>query len=129
MAFNDIVSLTINGLYGAYLIGNSLLLWRRVTGHIRPHDRHNAELVNLSHENLSWGPTRIPEPFGTIVNAFGCAYLLVMLFFSFWPTAINPTAQTMNMTSVMVGATLILSIIYYAVWARKVYSGPVIETS
>ncbi|KAI1374517.1 amino acid transporter [Hypoxylon crocopeplum] len=127
VAFNDIVSLTINGLYGAYFIGNSLLLWRRVTGSIRPYNGENTELTNISHENLSWGPTRIPEPFGTIINAFGCAYLLVMLFFSFWPTAINPTAETMNMSSLMVGATIIWSIIYYAVWARKVYSGPVIE--
>ncbi|KAI1084204.1 amino acid transporter [Whalleya microplaca] len=127
VAFNDIVSLTINGLYGAYLIGNSLLLWRRVTGHIRPYNRDNTELINVSHETLSWGPTRIPEPLGTIINAFGCAYLLVMLFFSFWPTSINPTAKTMNMSSLMVGATIIWSIIYYALWARKVYSGPVIE--
>lgn len=70
---------------------------------------------------------KIPEPFGTIVNAFGCAFLAVMLFFSFWPTHINPTAESMNMSALMVGATLIWSVIYYAVWARKVYSGPVIE--
>ncbi|KAI0179386.1 amino acid transporter [Hypoxylon sp. FL1284] len=127
VAFNDIVSLAINGLYGAYLIGNTLLLWRRVTGQIRPYNRENKELVNVSHENLAWGPFRIPEPFGTIINAFGCAFLLVMLFFSFWPTHINPTAESMNMSALMVGATIIGSIIYYAVWARKVYTGPVIE--
>ncbi|KAI1474240.1 hypothetical protein K445DRAFT_365175 [Daldinia sp. EC12] len=127
VAFNDIVSLTVNGLDGAYLIGNSLLLWRRLTGGIRPYNRENTALTNTSHENLSWGPMKIPEPFGTIVNAFGCAFLVVMLFFSFWPTHVNPTAESMNMSSLMVGATLIWSVIYYAVWARKVYSGPVIE--
>ncbi|KAI0895209.1 amino acid transporter [Annulohypoxylon nitens] len=129
VAFNDIVSLTINGMYTSYLIGNSLLLWRRLTGGIRSYNRENTGLTNVSHEQLSWGPTRIPEPLGTIVNAFGCAYLLVMVFFSFWPTAINPTAETMNMSSVMVGGTIILSLIYYAIWARKVYEGPVIEIS
>ncbi|KAI2775842.1 amino acid transporter [Daldinia loculata] len=127
VAFNDIVSLTVNGLDGAYLIGNSLLLWRRLTGRIRPYNRENTALTNTNHENLSWGPMKIPEPFGTIVNAFGCAFLAVMLFFSFWPTHINPTAESMNMSALMVGATLIWSVIYYAVWARKVYSGPVIE--
>ncbi|KAI8962018.1 amino acid transporter [Daldinia sp. FL1419] len=127
VAFNDIVSLTVNGLDGAYLIGNSLLLWRRLTGGIRPYNRENTALTNTNHENLSWGPMKIPEPFGTVVNAFGCAFLVVMLFFSFWPTHINPTAESMNMSSLMVGATLIWSVIYYAVWARKVYSGPVIE--
>ncbi|KAI1416836.1 amino acid transporter [Hypoxylon sp. FL1857] len=129
VAFNDIVSLTINGLYGAYFIGNSLLLWRRVTGGIRPYNRDNTELINVSNDTLSWGPTRIPEPLGIIVNAFGCAFLLVMLFFSFWPTSINPTPETMNMSSLMVGATIIWSIVYYGLWARKVYSGPVIEIS
>lgn len=129
VAFNDIVSLAINGLYGSYLIGNSLLLWRRLAGHIRPYNRDHEGLTNVSHDNLSWGPTRIPEPLGSIVNAFGCAFLLVMLFFSFWPTAINPTASTMNMSALMVGATLIWSVVYYAIWARKVYSGPVIQVS
>ncbi|KAI1396457.1 amino acid transporter [Hypoxylon fuscum] len=129
VAFNDVVSLAINGLYGAYLIGNSLLLWRRVTGKIRPYNRDNTEMVNVSHENLSWGPFKIPEPFGTIINAFGCAFLLVMLFFSFWPTHINPTAKSMNMSSLMIGVTIIWSVIYYAVWARKVYSGPVIQVN
>lgn len=128
MGFNDVVSLTINGIYSAYLIGNGLLLWRRVTGRIRPYNRDNTTLVNISEDTLMWGPTRIPEPFGTVVNAFGCAYLLVLLFFSFWPTAINPTVQTMNMSSLMVGVTIIWSIVYYLVWARKFYTGPVIET-
>ncbi|KAI2602617.1 amino acid transporter [Hypoxylon sp. NC1633] len=129
VAFNDIISLTINGLYGAYFIGNSLLLYRRVTGAIRPYNGESTDLMNVSHETLTWGPSKIPEPLGTIINAFGCAFLLVMLFFSFWPTAINPTASTMNMSSLMVGATLIFSIIYYLVWARKVYTGPVIEVN
>lgn len=129
VAFNDLVSLTINGLYGSYFIGNSLLLWRRVARHIRPYNSEDKELTNVSNDNLSWGPTHIPEPFGTIINAFGCMFLFVMLFFSFWPPAVNPTAATMNMSSVMVGATVIWSVIYYAIWARKVYTGPVIEIS
>ncbi|KAH9890136.1 amino acid transporter [Xylariomycetidae sp. FL2044] len=130
VAFNDIVSLTINGLYGAYFIGNSLLLWRRCTCRIRPYNRDpdNTELINVSYDTLYWGPTRIPEPLGTITNAFGCAYLLVILVFSFWPTAVNPSASAMNMSSLMVGVTLIWSVLYYVIWARKVYSGPVIQT-
>ncbi|KAI0475372.1 amino acid transporter [Xylariaceae sp. FL0804] len=131
LAFNDVVSLTINGLYGSYFIGNSLLLWRRVSGGIQPYkkDYTRTDLINVSYQNLTWGPLRIPEPFGTIINAFGCAYLLVVLFFSFWPTTINPTAQTMNWSSLMVGATLIWSTIYHIVWAHRVYSGPVIQSS
>ncbi|KAI1313257.1 amino acid transporter [Xylaria venustula] len=126
-AFNIIVSLTINGFYGTYFVGNSLILWRRITGQIRPYNRGETGLTNISHDNLSWGPTRIPEPLGTIVNAFGCVYLLIVLFFSFWPTVINPTPDTMNWSSLLFGVTLIFSIVYYVVWAKKVYSGPVLE--
>ncbi|OTB01478.1 hypothetical protein M426DRAFT_64013 [Hypoxylon sp. CI-4A] len=129
VAFNDVVSLTVSGLFSSYFIGNTLLLWRRTTGSIRPYNPENTELTNVSCENLSWGPTRIPEPLGTIVNAFGCAFLIVILFFSFWPNSIDPTAETMNMSSLMVGATMIWSVLYYAIWARKVYSGPIIQTT
>lgn len=38
VAFNDVISLTITGFYGSYLLPASLLLYRRVKGHILPHD-------------------------------------------------------------------------------------------
>jgi choline transport protein len=128
VAFNDVVSLTIDGLYTSYFIGNSLLLWRRVTGGIRPYNSAGNELTNVPNaEFLTWGPWRVPEPFGTIINAVGCLYMIVILFFSYWPTAIDPTASTMNFSSLMVGATGIFSVLYYIFWARRTYTGPVIE--
>jgi choline transport protein len=128
VAFNDVVSLTINGLYTSYLIGNSLLLYRRLTGGIKPYNANAEGLVNVANAGeLTWGPWRISEPFGTIINAFGCIFMVVILFFSFWPTAMNPSASGMNFSSLMMGATVIFSCIYYLVWARKTYTGPVIE--
>lgn len=47
--------------------------------------------------------------------------------FSYWPTAVNLTPSTMNFSSLMVGATGSFSILYYIFWARRVYTGPVIE--
>ncbi|TVY16639.1 putative amino-acid permease [Lachnellula arida] len=130
VAFNDVVSLTINGLYTSYLIGNSLLLYRRLKGTIKPYDPKSVALVNVADSGeLTWGPWRIREPFGTIINAFGCIFMIIILFFSFWPTAMNPTASSMNFSSLMMGATIIFACIYYLVWARKTYTGPVIEIS
>jgi choline transport protein len=128
VAFNDVVSLTVSSLFVSYLTGNSLLLYRRVTGSIDPYDPNSEALTNVANtERLSWGRWKIPEPFGTIINAFGCAFMLVILFFSFWPTMVDPQAQFMNFSSLMIGSVVIFSVLYYLFWARKVYTGPVIE--
>ncbi|KAF7718323.1 Choline transport protein [Penicillium ucsense] len=36
-AFNDVISLTVTGFYGTYLIPSAFLLYHRVRGHILPH--------------------------------------------------------------------------------------------
>lgn len=128
VAFNDVVSLSINGLYTSYLIGNSLLLYRRVTGGIKAYSPSDTTLTNTPDaEHLTWGPWRIPEPFGTIINVFGCAYMFTILLFSFWPIGVNPDAASMNYSSLMCGAVVIFSVVYYAIWGRKSYTGPVVE--
>ena len=54
-------------------------------------------------------------------------YMVVILFFSFWPPATPVTAATMNFSSLVTGAVVVFGVVYYAVWGRKVYTGPVIE--
>ena len=128
VAFNHVVSLSINGLYTSYLIGNSLLLYRRLTGAIKPYVSEAQILRNTTGvDSLTWDPWRIPELFGTLVNLWGCVYMTVILFFSYWPTAIDPSVSTMNYSSLMVGATMLFSTLYYLVFARKRYTGPIVE--
>jgi choline transport protein len=67
------------------------------------------------------------EPFGTIVNAFACIYLVVVFFFSLWPPATPVTPATMNYSVLVLGAVAILSYIYYVFWPHKSYSGPLVE--
>lgn len=125
VAFNDVVSLSINGLYTSYLIGNSLLLWRRVAGHVGiPSESTHSEQGS---RQFQWGPWRLPEPIGTINNAFGCGFLVVILIFSCFPVGKNPTPSTMNYVIVMEGGVVILAIFYYVVWGRETYKGPVVE--
>ncbi|USP76945.1 hypothetical protein yc1106_04219 [Curvularia clavata] len=125
-AFNGVISIAIAGLFSSYLLTSSLLLYRRCTGAI----------VSPQHSHLGpstpaplafWGPWRLPASLGIANNAFACAYLAFVLFFSFWPTFAAVTPQNMNWavlgTSVIAGT----SAVYYAVWARKVYRGPVVE--
>ena len=128
VAFNDVVSLAINGLYTSYLIGNGLLLYHRLKGNIKPFSLAQDRLTNTIDGDLRWGAFRIPEPFGTINNALGCAYMIVILTFSFFPTGTTPTAAKMNYSSLMIGAVVLFAVPYYFAYARKTYKGPVIET-
>jgi choline transport protein len=85
-------------------------------------------LANTAGTRLEWGPWHLRGAFGICTNAFACAYLLFVLFFSFWPPYTPITAADMNYTSVLMVAVIVFSIGYYLIFARKVYNGPIIET-
>lgn len=60
-AFNDVVSLTVSGLYTSYLISASLLLYRRVTGGVQD-AAIDPSLANTKGAELVWGRS-IPRKF------------------------------------------------------------------
>ena len=124
-AFNGVISISIAGLFGSYLIAASLLLHQRLTGGIR---QPNSEEPFTTDKNLTWGPWRLPGWVGIANNAFTCVYIIYVLFFSFWPSYSQVTPQNMNWSVLVFGTAILFSIVYYIVWARKMYSGPVIET-
>ena len=176
-AFNDIVSLTITGFYGSYLLPASFLLYHRIKGHVAKRgtvpvgagehfaasrdndqsDLHNpfpAEgssgediqppsyaadaypekpptaldidkaknttlpksspnndfgrgSVRVAQAQLEWGPWHLPEPLGTINNAYACCYMVFVIFWSVWPPATPVTAATMNYSVVVTGGIII----------------------
>lgn len=125
-AFNGVISISVAGLFGSYLMAAALLLYRRLRGHIRiptPDDL----LVNTVDSTLTWGPWRLKGLLGFANNIFSCAYLLFIFFFSFWPASREVTPQTMNWAVLVFGAVITFSMLYYVTWARKVYSGPIVE--
>ena len=125
--FNDIVSLSVVGLFGSYFIVVVLLLWRRLRGDIKLYPSSADVLTNVPGKELTWGPWRIPGVFGIINNGFATVYLLIIFFFSLWPPVDHPTAKTMNYSSLMFGGTMIFSVLYYLFRARHVYTGPIIQ--
>ncbi|KAK0513311.1 hypothetical protein JMJ35_004297 [Cladonia borealis] len=140
--FEDVVSLSTSGLYASYFIPCSLLLWRRITGQIKPYSSRDNEgttspppLPNGSFSaddevvqpELSWGPWRVPGLLGTLNNAYACVYTVFVMFWSFWPPATPTTPSTMNYAVLMTGATILFSMVYYYVWGKKGYLGPLIE--
>ncbi|KAL8792554.1 MAG: hypothetical protein Q9195_004853 [Heterodermia aff. obscurata] len=129
-AFNDIVSLAVVGLFASYFNVAVLLLWRRVRGDIKPYTMDSERvLTNVPGAHLTWGPWHIPGVFGVVTNSVAVVYLVVIFFFCLWPLSNHPTAATMNYSSLMLGTVMIFSVVYYFAWARKVYSGPVIQVN
>lgn len=126
IAFNALISLTVNGLYSTYLICCILLLYRRCKNQILPYNPHTTPNP-LTTKTLSWGPFRLPGTLGIIINVLGVVYLIIILFFSFWPPVTPTTAATMNYSVLMIGAVVLFSVVYYMLVARKVYGGPLVE--
>ncbi|KAI1777982.1 putative GABA permease [Hypoxylon cercidicola] len=127
-AFNGVISISVAGLFGSYLIAALLLLYRRLSGGI--HDLKDGDdhvLTNTSGSSLTWGPWRLRGLLGIANNIFSCIYLLFVFFFSFWPSYREVTPQNFNWAVLVFGAVILFSLLYYMTWARKIYSGPIIE--
>lgn len=146
-AFNDVVSLTITGFYGSYLLPAVLLLYHRIIGNIQPHGTanntalleegagkttdektpvRNIELAEAQ-AGLVWGPWRVPGWLGILNNVYACLYMVFVIFWSVWPPATPVTASTMNYSIVVTGGVIMLSIVWYFVRGRKEYRGPLID--
>ncbi|OAA77079.1 Amino acid/polyamine transporter I [Akanthomyces lecanii RCEF 1005] len=127
-ALNAVISLSVSCLYLSYFICAGLLLYRRTTrGFQMPGASGLPALANTSGAELVWGPWHLPGALGVVNNAISCVYLIVIFFFSFWPSMINPDAASMNWASAVTGFILVFSILYYVIWARKEYEGPIVE--
>ena len=128
-AFNNIVSIAVAGLSASYVLAIGLLLWRRTTGGIRHSPLSASRLTNTPGFELSWGPWYMPGILGPAVNLFAIIYVLIILFFSFWPSEVPVDATNMNYTILVTGAVLIFSVTWYYAWGRQDYKGPVIDAA
>ena len=129
LAFNEIISIQVVGLYASYMVATSLLLWRRVSGSILPASEAPLEstIVNSPKSALAWGPFKMPPMLGTFVNLVAIVYMIIVFVFAFWPPALPVGPATMNFACVVFGSTILFSIGWYIIYARKVYQGPIVE--
>lgn len=107
------ISLVTAAFLGSYIIPISLFLWKRLT---------------TPANDIQYGPWRLGR-FGVPVNIAALIWSVITMFFSFWPTTVNPTPQSMNWACLLYGATNIFSVLFYIVHGRFTYKGPVVETS
>jgi hypothetical protein len=124
----------LEGLFTSYLVAVLILLYRRIRGEIG--ERTDAQLWpgEISDDSersalkpYTWGPWRLPGIWGILNNLVAVVYLVIICFFSFWPSVTPPTAVDMNYSQTVWGAVVIVSLVYYFVYARKQYKGPVVE--
>ena len=125
-AFNELVKLTVAGLNSSYLIASGFLLYRRCTGGILP--RHLCPAVKDPDDTqLVFGPWYIPGVYGIAVNSFACIYTTILIFFCMWPSKLPVTAGNMNYTALVTVVVIAVSMGYSYFWARRIYTGPVVE--
>ncbi len=106
-ALNAIISLVIVSLLSSYYIAISCLVWRRLRGERLPERR--------------WSLGK----YGLAINITSLIFLASIYFFAFWPAATPVQPDTMNWAVVMYGGMMIWSLVYYVIWARHIYVGPV----
>jgi amino acid transporter len=109
VAFNAIISLQLMALMATYTVSIGCVLYQRTLGG----DKHLPP--------ARWSLGR----WGTPINAIAFVYSIFIFFWTGWPGAKDPTAQTFNWSIVMFGGVAIISFGYYVVSARHKYKGPV----
>lgn len=127
VALDDVLSMAVSGSYLSYLMVSVLLFYRRIRGEIGLFDDSENDVYNVPGAKLVWGPFHCPGIWGISVNAFAIIYNIIVVFFSFWPSTVNPTVEEMNWSVLGIGGSSILAIIYYFVRARHTYTGPIKE--
>lgn len=71
----------------------------------------------------------MPGILGPAVNVIAIAYVMIILFFSFWPPETPVQADNMNYCILVTGVVVSFSIIWYLVGGRRQYKGPVVQTT
>lgn len=107
IAFNVITSLGQLGLVSSYIVAIACILAKRLRGE------------KLLPSRLDLGRS------GMVVNLIAIAFLLLAFVFLFFPAAPHPTVESMNWSILMFGVIIIFSLVYYYVWGRYTYAGPV----
>lgn len=109
-AFNAIISLVVAGFLTSYLTPIILILHKRLGG-----------------GKVAFGPWKLGSRFGAVVNVVAIVYIIIAMFFSFWPGTAVVTPANMNWSILLFGVVMMFSMVFYLVHGRKSYKGPVVE--
>ncbi|KAL5117133.1 hypothetical protein ACEQ8H_004958 [Pleosporales sp. CAS-2024a] len=131
-AFNGTISMVLQGFYLSYLLAIGLLLWRRLRGDLDNPDSsltifQPGQVDEAYDQSLTWGPWRLKGALGVANNVVAICYLLLIIFFSCWPASDHASLAQMNYAVIVTGTVLLFSMAYYMTFAKKIYTGPIVE--
>jgi choline transport protein len=107
VALNSILSLATVAILTGYIGSIGCIIWRRWT---------SQPLLSSKFDLGKWGLT---------INIIAMGFLIFFLVAAFFPPMPNPTAETMNWSILIYSVTIIGSLIYFALYGRHKYAGPV----
>lgn len=107
-AFNAILSLSVLGIQISYAVPVALMLWRRLSS---------------EKTTLAYGPWKLGR-YGVAINAISMVYLIYTSIFMVFPATQPVTALSMNYSTLVFGAVLIASCVYWGLKGTKQYNGP-----
>ena len=107
LAFNIIASLGAAAILGSYMISIGTITYRRLRG------------FKLLKTQFSLGRFALP------INIMALVFVTFAWVLAFFPAAPQPTAESMNWSSLIFGVVLVGSLILYFAKKRHEYHGPV----
>lgn len=133
VAFNSLVSLTNGVLMVSYSICIGCFVWRRISNKPLLPSRFNLGKWGLPINLFSLAFLAVVfvmvsfyhSVLKTPTSTLGFALLIARLQQAFFPPAPFPSLQTMNWSSLVFTTVAIWGIVFYFVWARFRYVGPV----
>lgn len=127
VAYGIFVSLNVSGLVTSYII--CIACTSPLT--LRLLSLVNRLFSGILRKRLLKEPFP-PSPFnlgraGNAINIIALCFLVIVWVFQFFPFAPNPGVKDMNWSCVIWATVLVFFMIYYTVWGRRNYLGPIVH--
>ena len=113
VGFGAFISLIVASYYSSFILSASVMLNKR---------------LRTPDSEIPWGPFRLGR-FGVPITITAILYSLLGAFFSMWPTVKNPSIEEMNYCVLVYGGVMLFSMLFWLVYGRHHYTGPVVETT
>lgn len=126
VAFFTLTSICNSALYASYMICIASMLWRRLSGGPMPPSRFNlGRNFGLFCNVMLVPPCLKKHEVSLTLLRRALASELVLFVFMFFPVAPSPDVPNFNWAILVLVVVVVWAIIYYYVWGRKHYVGPV----
>ncbi|KAF6840313.1 Choline transport protein 6 [Colletotrichum plurivorum] len=112
-AFNAILSMAIIGMYSSYIAPIAYMM---------AYGRKNLSLSE-------YGPFKLGPVLGPVLNVISLVWMVVVIVFSTFPSAMPVTPQNMNYSTVVMVGWLAFGVVYYYTFGRDKFKVPAVDSN